>query len=88
MLMKSTTSLYTRFFIVNSPLRYLRIYDLTVFMSCGKTIPGIHRLTQLVLSPVDCVFTKYIPHHNMRNDGVVANLSIVIILLNLSLTNI
>ena len=39
------------------------MHDLSVYMSCGKTIPGTitHRITQLGLSPVDCAFTKHIP---------------------------
>jgi hypothetical protein len=77
MLIKSITSLYTRIFKVNSPLRDLCVYDLAVYMSCGKTIPGTitHRLTQLCLSPVDCAFKKYIPCHSVCHDGVVDSLS-------------
>ena len=70
---KSVTSLYSRIFKLDNPLRDLRTYDLSVYMSCGHTIPGIitHRILQLGLSPIDCVFTKYSPCHNMCHDGVV-----------------
>ena len=55
MLMKSITPLHTRFFKVNSPLLDPCVYDLAVFMSCGKAIPGTitHRLTPLALSLED-----------------------------------
>ena len=77
MLVKSVTSLYTRIFKVNSPLRDLCVYDLTTFMASGITVPGTitHRLTQLGLSPVECAFTKYVPRHSMYRDGVIDSLS-------------
>jgi len=77
MLLKSVTSLYTRIFKANSPLRDLCAYDLSAFMACSKTITGTitHRLTQLGLSPVDCAFTKYVPCHRMCQDGVIDSLS-------------
>ena len=77
MLLKSVTSLYNRIFKINSPLRDLCVHDLSVYMSCGKTIPGTitHRITQLGLSPVDCAFTKHIPCHKSCNNGVVDSLS-------------
>ena len=76
MLLKSVTSLYNRIFKINSPLRDLCVHDLSVYMSCGKTIPGTitHRITQLGLSPVDCAFTKHIPCHKSCNNGVVDSL--------------
>jgi len=40
MLMKSILALDIQIFKVNSPLHDLCVYDLAVFMSCGKTIPG------------------------------------------------
>ena len=55
---KSITSLYFRIFKLDNPLRDLCTYDLSVYMSCGHTIPGTitHRILQLGLSPIDCAF--------------------------------
>ena len=70
MLLKSVTSLYNRIFKINSPLRDLCVHDLSVYMSCGKTIPGTitHRIKQLGLSQVHCAFTKHIPCHKSCNN--------------------
>ena len=73
---KSITSLYFRIFKLDNPLRDLCTYDLSVYMSCGHTIPGTitHRILQLGLSPIDCAFNKYRPCHTMCHDGVVNSL--------------
>jgi len=59
-------------------------------MACSKTIPGTitNWLTQLGLSPVECVFTKYVSCHSMCHDGVIVNLYIVLILLSHGLMSI
>ena len=73
---KSITSLYSRIFKLDNPLRDLCTYDLSVYMSCGHTVPGTitHRILQLGLSPIDCAFNKYRPCHTMCHDGVVDSL--------------
>ena len=62
--------------IIDNPLRDLCTYDLSVYMSCGHTVPGTitHRILQLGLSPIDCAFNKYRPCHTMCHDGVVDSL--------------